>query len=53
MTAKSEASRALYEAFRAALLLTASAEAAEHAVLGESPPWSSVTLPMASSLSKP
>jgi len=34
MTAKSEASRALYEAFRAALLLTASAEAAEHAVLG-------------------
>ena len=34
MTAKSEASRALEEAFRAALLLTASAEAAEHAVLG-------------------
>jgi hypothetical protein len=33
MTAKSEASRALYEAFRAALLLTASAEGAEHAVL--------------------
>jgi hypothetical protein len=34
MTVKSEGSRALYEAFRAALLLTASAEAAEHAVLG-------------------
>src|SRR5260370_38802901 len=34
MTAKSEASRAVSEAFRAALLLTAGAEAAENAVLG-------------------
>jgi hypothetical protein len=34
MTAKSEASKALDEAFCAALLLTGSTEAAEHAVLG-------------------
>ncbi len=33
MIAKSEASKALYEASRAALLITASAEAAEYAVL--------------------
>jgi len=33
MTAKSEASKGLCESFRAALLFTASAEAAEHAVL--------------------